>query len=119
MFRQSLRIYQNRVLNGIQILSKPQFSWSKYIRKFSTDIDIKHPVKSNAQITSKEDWIAIYRYDNILMVSVISNLKSYQAIGGSLLTMTFGIGELAAVLPTNSTLCIGVMGKYRFFLDDQ
>lgn len=118
MFRQILRIYQSKSLPSRLQTKNTQSICSQWqlIRYNSTKAE--QPDQLNAStgtaqpLPSKIDWKPIYRFDNMGMVATVTNLKIYQAIGGVVTSIVFGVGEAMQMLPPSSAIVVAVMGKF-------
>lgn len=64
---------------------------------------------------AKIKWTPIYRYDNMQIVSTISNLKMTTALGGGLATLMIGTSEMIGLTPENYTLGFAIMCEFLLF----
>lgn len=119
MFRKSLKLYQYFNTSNNQKLFKPQLAYCQFLQTYCTNTALSIPTANQSlpqEIETEEKpkikWTPIFQYEKIKIVSIISNLKIYQAIGGSISIVGFGIAEGLGYADSGDTLLLATMGTH-------
>lgn len=118
MFRGALKLCQFVNARHNQKLIRPQLACCQFLNKYCTNssslalpTDNQNlPQESQLELKRVEKWTPIYKYEKIKLVSIISNLKVYQAVGGGLAIVGFGVGEAMGMADAGGTLIFTAMG---------
>lgn len=119
MLRGALKLSQFVNARHNQKLFRPQLAYCQFVNKYCTKTSLAVPTdnqnlpqESQPELKSVEKWTPIYKYEKIKIVSIINNLKKYQAVGGGVAIICFGAGEAMGLADAGGTLIFAATGTH-------